>query len=282
MRIAFVLIAFNSDFVLEPCLRSVIPFGEVVAAEGPVAFWHKRGYATSTDKTNLILEHYHIPVVHGQWSEKTEEQNAALDLVSRDSDFVWCLDADEIWKAEDIKRIIGILESRPIDSVSFKAYSFFGGFDRYMTGFEESFEVHRIQRYYPGARFTTHRPPTINAPDGIPWRAHNHMNHCETDALGIRFYHYSYVWPTQMEAKALYYAEMGGNIPDYFDRVYLPWALGDSYERYSIEERYDGVHNWLPKRRGPCRTQEFTGEHPAEIVRVMPELQRRLKLELGE
>jgi hypothetical protein len=281
-KVAWVLIAFNSDYVLEPCLRSVMPYGCVYAAEGPVSFWHKRGYATSTDKTNAILEYYRIPTVHGQWTEKTDESNAALSQVPDDVDFVWVLDSDEIWRAQDIEAILRILATGTVDSMSFRAVSFYGGFERYMTGFEEDFEVHRIQRYYPGARFTTHRPPTINAPDGKPWREHRHMNHHKTDEIGLRFYHYSYVFPTQMEAKALYYAEMGGNIPDYFERVYLPWVLGDSYERYAIEERYNGVHNWLPSRRGSCRTREFVGEHPAEIQRVMGELKRRLKLELGE
>lgn len=282
MKIAWVLICFNADYILEPCLRSVLPFGKVYAAEGPVEFWQKRGYKTSTDRTNEILEHYKIPTVHGQWPEKTEESNAAIAQVPDDVDFIWVLDADEIWKAEDIKRILSILNDGNTDSMSFKAYSFYGGFDRYMTGFEENFEVHRIQRFYPGARFATHRPPTINAPDGKPWRFHRHTNHYETDMVGLRFYHYSYIFASQMEAKAQYYAEMGGNIPDYFDRVYLPWVTGDSVEKYRIEEEFDGVHNWTPNRRGSCRTVMFDGEHPAEIQRVMPQLQRRLRMELGQ
>ncbi len=282
MKIAWVLIAFNSDYVLEPCLRSVLPFGKVYVAEGPVSFWQERGYTTSTDRTNAILEQYSIPTIHGQWTEKTHEQNAALSQVPDDVDFIWCLDADEIWKVQDIEAILRILESDTVDSISFKMWSFYGGFERYMTGFEERFEVHRIQRFYPGARFTTHRPPTILARDGRPWREHRHMGHNDTDKLGIRFYHYSDLFPSQVEAKAQYYASMGGNIPNYYHDVYLPWVTGDSAERYYIEEKYNGVHNWLPERRGACRTREFKGEHPAEIQRVMPDLLKRFRAELGE
>lgn len=108
------------------------------------------------------------------------------------------------------------------------------------------------------------------------------MNHLKTDELGIRFYHYSYIFASQMKMKAEYYAPMGGNIPDYYNAVYLPWVMGDSEERYRIEETYDGVHNWLPERRGPCRTRQFMGEHPAEIQRVMPQLKRRFDAELGQ
>ena len=281
MKITFVLIVFNDDFILEPCLKSVLPYGEVVAAEGPVKFWRDKGYVYSTDRTNAILDKLDIPTIRGRWQEKDDESNAALSLVSSDTDFVWCLDADEIWKAQDIEAVLRILETGTVDSMSFKATSFFGGFDRYMTGFEENFEVHRIQRYYPGARFTTHRPPTINAPDGTPWRHHRHMGHVKTDEIGVRFYHYSYVWPSQVKGKALYYDAMGGCIPDWYNTVYLPWVTGDSEDKHRIEQQFDGVHNWVPRRRGPCRTALFTGEHPAEIQRVLPELRARLDGELA-
>ena len=137
-------------------------------------------------------------------------------------------------------------------------------------------------RFYPGARFATHRPPTINAPDGMPWREHRHMNHYNDDSLGIRFYHYSYVFPSQMEAKAQYYADMGGNIPDYFDRVYLPWVMGDSEEKHRIEEEFDGVHNWLPARRGPCRTAIFDGRASGGDSESHAGIAKRLRMELGE
>jgi hypothetical protein len=280
MKITFLVIAFQADHTLEPCLKSIMPFGRVVAAEGPVAFWQRRGFTTSTDTTNDILDKHNIITAQGQWTEKTDEANAALALVPDDTDFVWCVDADEIWKAETIQRVRMILDEGKTDSMSFKAVSFYGGFERYMTGFEENFEVVRIQRYYPGARFTTHRPPTINASDGKPWRNHRHITHELTDEMGLRFYHYSYVFPSQMRMKAEYYAEMGGTIPDYYRRVYLPWVLGNETARSVIEDEFDGVHNWLPDRRGQCRTERFTGSHPREIELALPEMRKRFNFEL--
>lgn len=274
MKVSFVLIAFNAAHVLEPCLLSVLPFGQVYAAEGPVRFWQERGFTTSTDKTNDILLRYGIPTRHGCWNEKDDEANAALGLVARDSDFIFCLDADEIWKAETLTRIFETLSEGKTDSMSFHATSFYGGFDRYMTGFEENFEVHRVQRYRSGAQFSTHRPPTILAPDGRPWRNHRHVKSAE------RFYHYSYVFPSQMKAKSEYYAAMGGNIPNYFEKVYRPWVTGTEIERFNIENQYDGVHNWLPRRRGPCRTARFDGQHPDAIQEAMPRLLERFKSEM--
>jgi glycosyltransferase involved in cell wall biosynthesis len=280
MKITFCMIVFNGAEFLEPCLRSVLPFGNVVAAEGPVAFWKQRGYTTSTDGTNAILDKYGITTLHSQWDEKDAEANAALALVPPDTDFVFCLDSDEIWKAETLESICDLLRGGSIDSMAFKPYSFYGGFDRYMTGFEQDFEWHRIQRYYPGAKFATHRPPTINAPDGRPWRLHRHLNHERTAALCLRFFHYSYVFPSQMRAKAEYYAQMGGNIPGYFDNVYKPWVLGDDVGKLRVEKKYDGVHNWKPSARGPCWTTSYKGEHPGEIQAIMPELQARLTAEV--
>jgi hypothetical protein len=57
--------------------------------------------------------------------------------------------------------------------------------------------------------------------------------------------------------------------------------MGGDAEKARIEELYDGVHNWLPNRRGPCRTKRFEGVHPAEIQRIMPELVRRFEFEMG-
>ena len=56
-----------------------------------------------------------------------------------------------------------------------------------MTGFEENFEVHRIQRFYPGARFATHRPPTILARMGGPGVRIGHLNHEATDRSAFAF-----------------------------------------------------------------------------------------------
>ena len=282
VNITFLIIAFQADHTLEPCLKSILPFGNVVAAEGPVKFWQDKGYTSSTDNTSAILDKYNVPTFHGRWKEKTEEANVAMMLVPPDTDFVWCVDADEIWKSETIQRVRMILDDDSVDSMSFKAISFYGGFDRYMTGFEENFEVHRIQRYYPGARFATHRPPTILAPDGKPWRSRRHIDHNRTDAMGLRFYHYSYVFPMQMQMKAAYYADMGGNIPNYYNDVYLRWVLGNETTRQIIEDEYDGVHNWLPERRGSCRTAPFAGSHPQEIERVLPELRQRFNAEMEE
>lgn len=285
-KVCFQMMVFNSDYVLAECLESVQRYGPIVAVEGPVRYWQNQGFKTSTDMTTPILQAYGIPTIHGQFEEKDEMARAGEALIPDGTEWVWVLDSDEIWRPEDIESILVGLDSNRVDSLAFKAWSFYGGFERYMTGFEEDFQVVRIQRWYPGAHWHTHRPPTVLAPDGQPWMNKRHLTHEATSRLGLRFFHYSYVWPSQMQMKAKYYHDRdpGGTIPNYFERVYLPWVLGDPFVKATIEGLYNGVHNWLPHRRGPCLTQYWRHlgiGHPAIIQKSMTRLEARFKDELA-
>jgi len=285
-RVAFQMIVFNGDHFLEPVLEAIEPYGPIYVTEGPVQYYVDRGFTESTDNTmDILLEH--VPakhIVRGQWSEKDEMMNAVEHLIPGNTSHVWMVDADEVWKDQDIQTILEVLDN--VDSMSFRMNSFFAGFDHIMTGFEENFEVHRIKRWYPGATWVTHRPPTICDPvENVPWRdSGRHCSHMETDAIGVRFYHYSYVYPYQMMGKSSYYQNYTGgyNIPDYFNKVWLPWATGNAMRRVFIEEEYRGVHDWLPSRRGDCFTRRFTLDHPKVIQKRLPELRARWNKEIKE
>ena len=116
MKIAFGMIVFNGDYVLQECLESVYPYAtQILIAEGPVRYWQDQGYTTSTDKTNEILDNFPDPenkitVVHGQFEGKDEECRAYMPHMRDDIDYIWNLDSDEVYKPEDIKKIISILE----------------------------------------------------------------------------------------------------------------------------------------------------------------------------
>lgn len=276
-NITFLTIVFNGGFFLEPVLKSLLPFGKVICVEGPVAYWQTRGYKTSTDDTNDILASL-LPardIVHGQFAEKDEMMNAALGLVPKDTTHLMMVDSDECWCGADLESIIPQLGA--YDSASFKPHTFFGSFDTCMGGYELRADWVRVQRYFPGAVWKTHRPPTILAPDGIPYHQKRHWD------APFRFAHYSYVYPSQVKAKIGYYESWGaGVIKNYFREVYRAWVLGDAVTRQQIENKYDGVHEWLPARRGDARTYPFVGEHPRHIERTIPALQRRFAWEVNE
>ena len=79
MKIAFGMIVFEGDYVLQECLEQVYPFAEqILIAEGPVEYWQRQGRTTSIDDTNIKLDTFPDPdnkitVVHGQFSDKDDQ-----------------------------------------------------------------------------------------------------------------------------------------------------------------------------------------------------------------
>ena len=129
------MIVFEGDFVLSQCLEQIYPFAsQILIAEGPVKYWQEQGKTTSTDNTNLILKNFPDPeqkikVTHGQFSGKDEQCNAYMKDLSPDTDFLWMVDSDEIYKTRDIETTLGFLENVSPTSVGIRSCSFFGGFD---------------------------------------------------------------------------------------------------------------------------------------------------------
>lgn len=276
-EITFQLIVFNGDYVLEQVLAPLLEVGNVIAVEGPVKYYQKKGYTTSTDNTNAIL-HQYLParnILHGRWKEKDEMMRAGEALIPKDTSHVWMVDADEVWTRASIQRVAEKLDN--YDSVSFTPWTFYGGFERVLTGFEVKSKWYRVQRWHPKAHWATHRPPTVLHPDGRPMRDHRHWNAPEY------FYHYSYVFPQQVRSKVEYYESWGaGVIPFYFERVYLRWVCGNERAKQGVEDEFQGVHEWLPERRGECRTKLFTNLHPDSIEVEMKRLKARFVRELKE
>lgn len=281
-KICWQIITFNSDEFLDEVIQTIKPYGPIVCTEGPVGWWAKQGYVCSTDETKNILLRNNIPTECGVWQEKDEMVNASLKFVPDETEWLWSIDSDELYHTRDIERIIKLLDKEQYDAVAFHTLSFFAGFFATIGGFEYNFPFHRINRYYPGCKFDTHRPPTILAQDGIPWREHKFLSEKDTEKLGIFINHYSYTLPNQTEAKTRYYESMGGTIPEYFKNVWLKWATGSITQRQEIEDLHDGVHNWEKSRRGPSRTIPFTGEHPRVIRDAMPRLRKRFDDELKQ
>ena len=142
MKIAFGMIVFEGDYVLQQCLEQVYPFAEqILIAEGPVSYWQRQGRTTSLDDTNKILDEFPDPdnkikIVHGQFSEKDDQCKSYMDNIDDDIDYIWNLDSDEVYKTEDLEKIVKFLEEEKPSSVGVRSCSFYGGFTDYLTGFE--------------------------------------------------------------------------------------------------------------------------------------------------
>ncbi len=277
MKITFSMIVFNSDFVLQECLESVYPFAhQILIAEGPVNYWQKQGYTTSVDRTNEIIDNFPDPdgkiiIHHGQYPEKGDQCNALIDKLSPESDYIWNLDADEIFRPQDILYVKKLLKEQNYTSVGFKSLSFYGGFSRYLTGFEENAEFLRIQKIYPGSVWASHRPPQVKhvISDPLPLK---HLSFNTLASQGVRMYHYSYVFPRQVKEKVSYYkaaVSQDNCIDDYYEKIYLPWINGSDLQKAQTEQEYHGVHEFKVAYRGDCYTDIFYGQHPQIIEKNM-------------
>ena len=293
MKISFGMIVFNGDYVLKENLESLYPFAhEIVITEGPVKHYIDRGFTTSTDNTVSIIKSFPDPenkikLVQGQWPEKDEMCNAYAKYLT--GDYVWHVDSDEIYKPEEMERIIKYLTDNQNNcySMAFKFRSFYGGFERYISGFEENFETVRIQKIIPGkSTWLTHRPPTMIWPlTGKKCRDMGHIDHNTTDLWGIRIYHYSHVFPKQVKAKLDYYKMRGGSsiISNYWENLYVPWLKAKTEEdKLKIEAPTLGVQEWTPERRGPAYTKKFEGVHPNIIIAATQKLNDKISEETKE
>ena len=195
---------------------------------------------TSLDRTNDIIKNFPDPdkkikVINGVWNEKDDQANAYCKYISPDTDYLWNLDSDEVYKTTDLIKIIDYLRSKNPSSVGIRSCSFFGGFNNYLTGFElKKDNFLRIFKYTDGATWLTHRPPTLKHVNPSTQQA----NHVDSDRLysdtGAQMYHYSYVFPSQVYKKVNYYQNIVSKercIDDYFHKVYLNWVLGTQTQK---------------------------------------------------
>lgn len=288
LKVAFGVIVFNGNFVLEEALKSVYPFAnQIVVAEGPVKFWQNEGYNTSNDGTNDILDNFRDPdnklkVIHSQYNEKTEQANKYISELWKNNDYIWHLDADEIFKPEDIETVFKLLKDHKFTTAGFRSATFYGGFEKILGGFEEAHEFKRLAKFYPGSKWKTHRPPTINHTAGNRLPEKHLKKNDLYDKHGVRIYHYSYVFPRQVKEKIHYYKKAiskNNCIDNYFENVYLRWVNG---EHEQVEKEYNGVHEFKPKTRGECKTKPFDREHPEIIQNNMNKLKNKFNEQLGK
>ena len=204
-----------------------------------------------------------------------------MEHINDDIDYVWNLDSDEIYKSNDLKKIIDFLEKETPTSVGIRSCSFYGGFDYFLTGFElKKDNFLRIFKYIKGSTWLTHRPPTIKYPEGTNIVNKHVDSNTLYDKLRVQMYHYSYVFPDQVYTKVSYYKDSVSKdlcIDNYFTQVYIPWMIGN---RNNVEEKFYGVHEFKPQVRGECYTDRFSGTHPESIQNNIDSLTRKIKKQL--
>lgn len=287
MKIAFCCIVFNGDYVIKEMIDCIYPFAnQIIIVDGVVEYWAKQGYTGSVDETVSIIENYPDPenkiILHKGivCKEKTGLCQNFMQSVNSDTDYIWCIDSDELFKPENIRNAIKVMEERKPEAIYLQNTTFFGGFEYILTGFEKQYQVKRILKYREGCDYIEHRPPTLSMED----KGGLFIKNEEMKSLGVEIYHYSYVFPKQVKDKVGYYKaciSLHNCIDNYFELVWLEWVLYPE-KRNFIENAYQGVHEFKPAYRGDCRTALFEGKHPLPIQKSMKSLKTKFNKQLDE
>jgi hypothetical protein len=208
---AFV-IAFNAALTLEACLRNIVPmFDRVIVVEGavcndPRVFGVEQFTTTghSTDETLAIIKSFPtVKLVQTQatfFHDKTQMCNHAAALAP--DGWLWQVDADEFFHADDILRLKGLLEYRwqGAEAVEFRAFHFWGDKEHITDPTKTVWgNLEGWRRIFKApVEFVSHEPPRGSREGRV-------ISRDETSAEGIFLYHYGYIYRRQAEVKSIMY-----------------------------------------------------------------------------
>jgi ADP-heptose:LPS heptosyltransferase/predicted O-methyltransferase YrrM len=274
VAVSFVVIVLNGMPLIELVLANLYDHAhEIIVVEGAVAagLFAANPDGSSTDGTVEAIRAFPDPqgkirLIQGSWPEKCEMQNKALELAT--GNYVWLVDADELYRHGDIEAVLEMLRADPdITQVNFIPDNFWKGFDHIFVSpvfFEEPAHYRRVFKYVPGSKFRTHRPPTLYWPgSSLSTEQQKLVDGNTMRNRGIWPYHYSYVFDAQVRQKIELYRRYGWDknwnvdMQAWYRDFYRRWSPENSQE---LEKRYP-VWTGDPK----SYTVPFPGGHP-EVV----------------
>jgi hypothetical protein len=276
--ITFGMIVLNGEPFIRYNLRALYPFAhEIIVVEGaaPAAAGIATPGGHSLDGTMQALRDFKahedpedkLRIVtaeddghaNGFWLGEKHAQSQAYAKRAT-GNWLWQVDVDEFYQPQDMHWIISELLARSgVHAVSFKQIQFWGGLNYHVDGWYSRHHggavFHRLFRWEPGYTYATHRPPTVVDRDGTDLRRLGHVPAKYLARRGIYLYHYSLVFPGQVEAKSRYYSNVAWGP---FRRM-NEWAQKDYGE---LRNPYR-VHN---NYRFPSWLERFVGVHPPQVM----------------
>lgn len=284
-RISFGIIVLNGEPFTRYCLRSIYPFAhQIIVVEGavPAAASIAALNGHSEDGTLDILRSFKahedpenkITIItaegnghpNGFWpGEKDEMSRAYAERAT--GDYLWQVDIDEFYLPEDMERIRLILKKDPgITALSFKTLTFWGGFEYTTDGWylrRGAGIFHRAFKWAPGHKYMKHRLPTVHDNVGRDLRDLNWIDGHDLARRGIFLYHYSLIFPMQVDRKCRYYDQ-------------APWIQRNRYSEWARKAYYKldnpfRVHNVY---NSPSWIEPFRGRHPPQIVAMYDDIRK--------
>jgi hypothetical protein len=279
-RVTFGIIVLNGEPFTRHCLRALYPFAhQIVVVEGG----HEDTRAVTTPDGHSIDD-----TLSELWRFKEEEdREGKVEIVTREGfwpkkdelgrdrtpqcrayaeratgDYLWQVDIDEFYRAEDMARVFALLKSDPtITAVSFLQRTFWGRPIYEVDGWplrRGANIFHRLFKWGQGYRYVTHEPPTVVDEKGRDLRSVRWLGANARELNGIYLYHYSLLFPWQVEQKTRIYRD---EKPDSCAGI-VDWA---DHAYFELQRPYH-VHNLY---KSPGWLQRYRGEYPAEVARMM-------------
>ncbi len=275
LKITFGMIVLNGAPFVDHAIRQVYGVAHrIVVVEGASRFAMESATADGHSTDDTLARVRRVPDPEGKivvisrdggYDEKLEQTN--LFMEAAEGELVFLLDSDEFWEPAHVVEIAEEFARNPrLKLATCRCTTFVCGFDFVARGGRYEDVIHRVFRFEPGARFVDHRPPTVRyAGEGaaVKLRDDEVLSADDLDARGIRYAHYSYVLPVQVEQKLAYYRAIG------FQNTY-----GSQFEAWYRDNwlRYRDPFHMHPDVRFSTWLEPFAGEHPAEIRRLLANL----------
>ena len=288
-RLTFGIIVLNGEPFLRYNLRSLYPFAhQIIVVEGAslnaAATASADGH--SIDGTLTVLRRFKIEedpedkltivtaedhgYANGFWPGEKDEQSDAYARRAQ-GDYLWQVDVDEFYRAEDIHFLAHLLAARPdLSGVSFYWKNFWGGFDYLVDGWDyrdlvqNMGGIRRVFRWGNGYRYSTHRPPTVVDDQRRNLFTLNWFSADDTAQLGLYCYHYGMVLPAQAKQKTIYYKNLLAeceDMPQWYEETFL-----------NLRRPFHVLHGTKP----PSWLLRFTGNHPTAINSLIEDASHNL------
>jgi glycosyltransferase involved in cell wall biosynthesis len=282
-KITFGIIVLNGEPFIRYCLRSIYPFAyEIIVVEGGhedarsvcTADGHSIDTTLETlykfkkeedleNKVTIVTRNGFWPKKDELGRDRTPQSRAYAEKAS--GDYLWQIDIDEFYKAEDMKTIINLLNmDSSITAISFKQKSFWGGID-YLS---ESYALlrnkggwNRIFKWKEGYKYITHEPPTVVDEKGTNLHQKHWISGERMKKRNIYMYHYSLLFPWQVKQKVKVYKE---EKPESYSEL-IEWAENNYFKLGNPTRIHNLYHlpSWL---------ERFKGTHPEQVVCMLKDI----------